>query len=226
MIILTARDEEQAEAYRQNSVPGVTVMAYDVDHEETAPGLKKALGLCSMAECNLVIFCGGESKRLPAWGRKGKCFQPYGDRELIYSIIENCQRLTSGLPPGVLVSCGDAVLNLPDGYQVPEITSYAAAFGWVGTSEIAARHGVLIEDGEDVRLVVQCPDKAFLAEHRIDAPVIDTGLWWMSAYACRWYCASDYDWLQNFYKTETETLVRRFRPTCVVPEGATWEHLG
>lgn len=97
----------------------------------------------------LLILTGGESKRAPGFALRGKALVPAGigaDGEpaaVLDRILENALLLAPLMCAGMLVCCGDIVLDL-QGFSSP--LSRSTAFCVMENCGVGARHGVMFPD--------------------------------------------------------------------------------
>lgn len=177
-IILTASNEEQAEAYRCQiqerlklgllPLPTKYVVLADPDGKRVGSGGATFNVLKYLAENDeensrshfkgkriLVIHSGGDSKRVPQYSACGKLFSPV-PRELPNgrpsSLFEEFIIAMSGvparIPEGMVVLSGD-VLLLFNPLQIDFSTEGAAAISIKEHVSTGKNHGVFLNDGKD-----------------------------------------------------------------------------
>lgn len=177
-VILTASNEEQAEAYRQQiayrqELGGVTdrtkfVVLSDPDGKRVGSGGATLNVLKYVAEQDgdpntdhfkgkriLVIHSGGDSKRVPQYSACGKLFSPV-PRELpnghpstlFAEFIIGMTAVAPRIPDGMLVLSGD-VLLLFNPLQIDFQYHGAAAISIKENVETGKNHGVFLNDGHD-----------------------------------------------------------------------------
>ena len=177
-VILTASNEEQAEAYRQQIeyrqefgiLPSRTKYAVLSDPEGKRVGsggatfnvLKYVAEQDGIADIDhfknkriLVIHSGGDSKRVPQYSACGKLFSPI-PRELpnghpsnlFMELIIGMTAVASRIPEGMLVLSGD-VLLLFNPLQIDLQCYGATAISIKENVETGKNHGVFLSDGND-----------------------------------------------------------------------------
>ena len=175
-LVLTASNEGQAEAYRSElkardpAAAARTLVVPDPQGRRVGSGLSTLVALAELAgalrrggktgsttaglfraERVLIIHCGGDSRRLPAYAAHGKIFAPLpiqaaGHAPALFDLIdEDLARIP--LPPEgrVVVATGDVFLDIgahPLGFERPGVIGVA----WASTPERGSRHGVYVCD--------------------------------------------------------------------------------
>lgn len=177
-VILTASNEEQAEAYRQQinyriekkllPVRTKYVVLADPNGERVGSGgatfnvLKYIAQQNELNENNhfkgkrfLVIHSGGDSKRVPQYSACGKLFSPVprelpngNPSSLFDEFIIAMTGVAGRIPEGMLVLSGD-VLLLFNPLQIDFQFNGAAAISIKENVETGKNHGVFLNDGSD-----------------------------------------------------------------------------
>ena len=135
----------------------------------------------------LIIHCGGDSRRLPAYAAIGKLFLPLDRRtsdgshaEMFDLILHDLSTILRRSPPRTLIASGDVLLNAsahPVDLSARGITGVA----FPADLDTASRHGVYVNaaDGRVLRFL-QKPSRAELTRANAIVPpdraLVDTGL--------------------------------------------------
>ncbi|RDY31782.1 fucose pyrophosphorylase domain-containing protein [Lachnotalea glycerini] len=174
-VILTASNEEQADAYRiqiesrlkQGLLPSSTHYAVlpDPDGKRVGSGgatfnvMKYIKEISDTKDCFqdkriLVIHSGGDSKRVPQYSACGKLFSPVprqlpnGNRSTLFDeLIISMSGIPSRIKDGMLVLSGD-VLLLFNSLQIDFQFEGAAAISIKENVETGKNHGVFLSDDE------------------------------------------------------------------------------
>lgn len=149
------------------------------------PGLRAKDALANQR--TLIIHCGGDSRRLPAYAAIGKLFLPLDRRtsggsydEMFDLILSDLASILRRSPPTTLVASGDVLLNAsvhPVDLSARGITGVA----FPTDLDTASRHGVyVIGDKDRVRKFLQKPGRAELTRENALVPgnraLVDSGL--------------------------------------------------
>lgn len=149
------------------------------------PGLRAKDALAHQR--TLIIHCGGDSRRLPAYAAIGKLFLPLDRRtsngshaEMFDLILQDLATILRRSPPRTLVASGDVLLNAsshPIDLSARGITGVA----FPTDLDTASRHGVYVTDSKDrVRKFLQKPTRAELKRENALVPgnraLVDSGL--------------------------------------------------
>lgn len=202
-VILTASNEEQALAYRQQiddrlamgQLPESTtyMVLSDPDGKRVGSGGATFNVLRYIAEQDneeqqdhfkgkriLVIHSGGDSKRVPQYSACGKLFSPVPralpdgrSSTLFDEFIIAMTSLAGRFPDGMVVLSGD-VLLLFNPLQIDLQYHGAAAISMKEPAEIGQNHGVFLNDGHDH--VARCLQKQSVETLQAAGAVNDNGM--------------------------------------------------
>lgn len=149
------------------------------------PGLRANDALANQR--TLIIHCGGDSRRLPAYAAIGKLFLPLDRRtsggshaEMFDLILQDLATILRRSPPRTLIASGDVLLNASSN-QIDLSARGITGVAFPSDLDTASRHGVYVTDDKDrVRTFLQKPSRAELKRENALTPgnraLVDSGL--------------------------------------------------